>query len=88
MTATAEHIDHFQRRVIQDALTDATAVYWRRRADTFDWARPRPGEFYGNATRDDLREQDARLAAMARACRARAAACEIDEWRPSIEAVA
>lgn len=72
----AEQIDHFQRRIIQDALTDATAVYWRRRAETFEWARPRPGEFHGQATREELDEADARCAAMARACRAKADAIE------------
>jgi hypothetical protein len=37
MTATTvDHIDHFQRRVIQDALLDGTAAYWRRRADAFE----------------------------------------------------
>jgi hypothetical protein len=67
-----EHIDHFQHRVVQDALQDATAAYWRRRADTFDAARPRAGDYFGRATREQVREQDARLAAAARACRARA----------------
>ena len=30
-----EYMDHFRARVLQDALTEATAAYWRRRADTF-----------------------------------------------------
>jgi hypothetical protein len=34
MTATiVDHIDHFQRRVLQDALTDATTTYWNRRGE-------------------------------------------------------
>lgn len=89
MTIDVDHIDHFQRRIIQDALADGTALYWLRRADTFEDARPRPGEFHGQATTAELNEADARCAAMARACRARAAACSVQDWRPeTLEAVA
>ncbi len=36
MTADlAAHIEHFRARVLQDALAEATAAYWLRRADTF-----------------------------------------------------
>jgi hypothetical protein len=41
------HVEHFQHRVIQDALAEATAAYWRRRADQFDAAQPRPGDYLG-----------------------------------------
>lgn len=30
-----EAIDHFRERVLQDALVEATATYWRRRAEEF-----------------------------------------------------
>ncbi len=70
---TVLHIDHFQRRVLQDALTDATGTYWARRAETFEWARPRAGDYHGRATRDDLRARDDRMREAAEACRARAA---------------
>lgn len=30
------YLEHFQRRVLQDALTEATSAYWLRRAHTFD----------------------------------------------------
>lgn len=30
-----EHVDHFQHRVIQDAIAEATAAYWTRRARDF-----------------------------------------------------
>lgn len=29
------YVEHFRYRVLQDALTEATAHYWRRRADQF-----------------------------------------------------
>ena len=31
----AAHVENFTRRVMQDALAEATAAYWLRRADTF-----------------------------------------------------
>lgn len=34
--ARLEYVDWFQHRVIQDALTEATAAYWHRRAKAFD----------------------------------------------------
>lgn len=30
-----EYVEHFRRRVLQDALAEATAAYWRRRAMAF-----------------------------------------------------
>lgn len=66
-------LDHFRARVVQDALTEATAHYWRRRADTLEAARPRPGDFTGKATSDEIAAVDRRLTAAARACRERAA---------------
>lgn len=29
------HLTHFRRRVIEDALLEATSMYWLRRAETF-----------------------------------------------------
>jgi hypothetical protein len=34
-TQLEQHLDHFRRRVLVDALQEATAAYWRRRATTF-----------------------------------------------------
>lgn len=67
-----EHIEHFRKRVVQDALTEAMADYWNRRAAVMEWARPRPDEFHGEATTEQLREQWYRLTATAEACRQRA----------------
>lgn len=65
-------LEHFQHRVLQDALNEATATYWLKRAEDFERARPRPGEFRGQARAEDLAEADARCAAIAQACRERA----------------
>lgn len=35
MTGLAENIEHFRARILQDALTEATAAYWRNRAADF-----------------------------------------------------
>lgn len=34
--ALADYVDHFRARVLQDAIAEATASYWLRRAATFD----------------------------------------------------
>jgi hypothetical protein len=71
---TAEPI---RRRVVQDAMNDALACTWRRRAELFEWARPRPGDFNGNADATELAERDRLLAAQAKACRNKAILLEL-----------
>lgn len=67
------YIEHFRKRVVQDALTEATADYWIKRAETFEAARHRPGvDFPGDASLDQLRERWHQLTATAEACRRRA----------------
>jgi hypothetical protein len=61
-------IDHFRARVLQDALTAATAQYWVHRAHQFQQAAPRLGEFHGGAKRDELNEAWTRSHATAAAC--------------------
>lgn len=67
-----DSVDHFAYRVLRDAWLDATAAYWRRRAQTFLDARPRPGDYRRNVDRRELRAQWDRLTASAAACLARA----------------
>jgi len=67
-------VDHFGARVLQDALAEATAAYWRKRAADYERARSRPGDYQGQATAAQIAVADARLTAQADACRARAAA--------------
>lgn len=69
---TITHLDHFQHRVVQDALKDAHPGYWLHRARIFENARPRPDDYTGNATPEDIAALDQRLAESAAACRARA----------------
>lgn len=69
MMRLSQSIEHFQQRGLQDALAQATAQFWRKRAADFEAARPRSGEFHGRATREELAARDARCAATALACR-------------------
>lgn len=67
-----DHVEHFRHRVVQDALADATAIYWCRRAAAFEDAAPRPGDFTGRASREQLDAARERCLGAAAACRARA----------------
>lgn len=65
-----------QERSILDQLGQATGAHWRRRAAALEWARPRPGDYRGQATAADIEARDQRLADAAAACRQRATAFE------------
>jgi hypothetical protein len=69
----AGYVEHFRMRVVQDALAEATATYWHRRAAAFENAMPKPDDFTGNATAEDVEAQRWRIAATELACRQRAA---------------
>ena len=63
------HAQHFTRRVVEDAVTEATAECWEHRAETFEQARPQPGDYTGCATPAQLKAADQRCALAALACR-------------------
>ena len=69
MLDLADHAEHFTARFWQDCLTEATAAYWRRRAQVFAAAAPRPGDFNGSASEEELAERAERCLEVARACR-------------------
>ena len=90
MNRLAVHLDHFRAQILarslQDGLAEFLPDYWLRRAEAWEAARPRPGDYRGNATPDQLRAADARCAQIAENCRNHAAllrsqftAEEIDE---------
>lgn len=68
---SALHVDadHFRARLLQDALTEATAQYWLRRADQLAAGAPRPDDFHGQATPEELADRAQRAKAAAEACR-------------------
>lgn len=78
-----EHVEHHRGRVLQDALTEATAAHWRQRADALEAAAPRRTDYGGAATPAALGESATRLRAAARACRNRAALEELIPYDPA-----
>lgn len=54
---------------MQEAITDSLAETWIWRSYTFEHARPRPGDFTGQATPAELAAAEERCAAVAEACR-------------------
>lgn len=78
MSSPRYDAEHFTKRVLTDCLVEATAAYWLRRSARMIDARPRPGDFTGNATRAELSAQWQRLTGIAQACRARAQVSPID----------
>lgn len=63
---------HFTARVLADAMSEGTAIYWERRARELEAAAPRPGDFKGQATSAELDAAGRRCREAAAACRARA----------------
>jgi hypothetical protein len=61
-------IDQFRARLLQDALTEATAQYWVHRAHQFQQAAPTLGEYHGQATRDELNQRWLDCMATSQAC--------------------
>jgi hypothetical protein len=81
--STADLVDALAQRLellapghLLDAWAAGTARYWRRRAETFEAARPTRGEFHGRATPEEANARWERLTATAQACRNRAAYAE------------
>ena len=67
------------RRLLQDAFTAAIPGQWERRARVFESCRPRPGDYTGAATRDELDALDHRNAVSAAQCRMHAAMLRGDD---------
>lgn len=74
--AGALDLDHFRARVLQDALSEATAEYWRRRARTLERALSRASDYRGRATPEEIAQRDEGLRAAIMACSLRAQLCE------------
>ena len=75
-----EQVDQVARRIIIDALTEATAAYWHRRAEAFELAKPRLDDFHGQATHAELSAQWRRADETAKACRNRASLALVESW--------
>ena len=75
-------IDHFRARVLQDALTEATAQYWIHRAHQFQQAAPRLDEYRGQATSEQLTERWLECMATMQACLSQADLIRKDSPEP------
>ncbi|BAK36064.1 hypothetical protein MLP_30500 [Microlunatus phosphovorus NM-1] len=65
--------DHLAVRILQGAMTDATRLWWLKRAEQLEAARHRPGvDWPGRASENDLQRRWWDLTEAAQACRARA----------------
>lgn len=85
---TSPYLSHFQKRVMQDALAEATQAYWLRRAGQFDAARHRDGDFIGEASPEEMAQRDAGLLQLTETCRRRAAvraSLGTEWWRSLME---
>jgi hypothetical protein len=74
-----------RRRAVQQAILEATAEYWGRRAEDFEWARPRPDDFNGRATAEELAAADERCRLTALACRRKAALIDWEAGAPLVD---
>ena len=67
--AVESSLSRYAVRILEDAITEAMPWHWMRRAEDLEDARPRPTDYRGQATREDLAERYARLTEQAAACR-------------------
>ncbi|WP_343909043.1 hypothetical protein [Nocardioides aquiterrae] len=81
---SGDYLDHFRARVLQDALNEAMAAYWLRRAEQFEAARPTLADFRGEASAAELGARWRELDEVARACRARAAVSPLSKISPEV----
>ena len=80
-------LDHFRRRVVQDALNSATAYFWRRRADDLRKGLTRPGDFTGNATPQEIQVRNSKILVDAARCEHLADMLSKDRSAPSDEVI-
>ena len=70
------YLEHFGRRVLLDALNEASATYWRRRAEALRAARHREGDYLPDGRLEAARTRWRELTEAARACENKAAFIE------------
>lgn len=73
-----DHLDHVQRRVVQEAMATASSSFWLRRAADFRGALPRQDEWHGREGLASVRVRCDRLKAIITACEH---AAEVALWQ-------
>lgn len=64
----SEPLHVYRARFLQQLITEGTADYWDRRADEWRSIAPRPGDYPGRATPDQLAQQRTRCLEVATQC--------------------
>ena len=77
-------LDHFQYRIVRDAMNEATASYWLRRARDFAAALPREGDFLGRSTPEQREARERRLRQIVVNCVHRSTLCELTEFEEEL----
>lgn len=75
LVSVEAQIEQAGRRILQDVFTEAQAAYWERRAQTFEDARRKPGDYqppHLQVTEEERAQRDRDLAETALACRRKA----------------
>ena len=84
MSGSDTALQDFVKRVIVDCLLQAMPETWERRAAVLDDAAPRPDDFHGRATKEELSEAWRRCHRDAKRCRDHAQLlreCRADAFR-------
>lgn len=76
--------EQLRKRAAQQAILQAEAWHWSKRAEEFHAAAPRPGDYNGRATPEMLAAAAERCHATALACRRKAAFLE---WEAGAELI-
>ena len=84
LPSIAPGIDRFVRDMLAEVLLAADSQWWQRRAGDLEAAKPRPDEYHGRATREELSEAWRRCHAAAEACRLRARMAHYDSAREDV----
>lgn len=66
------YLEQFQKRLLLDAMLEATADYWMRRAGQIEQALFREGDFPGQTTPEQRAEHNARIRVLSLNCRRKA----------------
>lgn len=72
-------LDGFTRGILADAYLEGRRKFWLKRAEDFRRAKPMPGEYVGNCTREELSARWRWLDEIELACRAKAELVGVDD---------
>lgn len=89
-TPRVPDFEQMARRSIVESIRDASRIWWLKRAEDFERAKPRPGDdFNGAATIEELRARWQWCHDTAQACRNKAALVPLDDaqFRAELDAI-